>query len=87
VKEVIMKSVTVRISKEEREILKGLSKKLGISMTEVLNKAVDKYRKEVFLAEANWAYARLKEKPNEWKDELEERKLWDNTLSGGLEEE
>jgi predicted DNA-binding protein len=82
-----MKSVTVRISEEERKVVKGLSEKLGVSMTEVLNRAVEKYRKEVFLSEANKAYDRLKEKPDEWKGELEERKLWDNTLSDGLEKE
>ena len=82
-----MKSVTIRISEEERKVVKGLSEKLGVSMTEVLNRAVEKYRKEVLLSETNKAYARLKEKPDEWKDELEERKLWDNTLSDGLEKE
>jgi len=82
-----MKSVTVRISEEERKVIKGLSEKLGVSMTEVLNRAIEKYRKEVFLSETNKAYARLKEKPDEWKEELEERKLWDNTLSDGLEKE
>jgi hypothetical protein len=82
-----MKSVTVRISEEERKVVKGLSEKLGVSMTEILNRAVEKYRKEVLLSETNKAYARLKEKPDEWKDELEERKLWDNTLSDGLEKE
>jgi hypothetical protein len=82
-----VKSVTVRISEEERKVVKGLSEKLGVSMTEVLNRAVEKYRKEVLLSETNKAYARLKEKPDEWKDELEERKLWDNTLSDGLEKE
>ena len=82
-----MKSVTVRISEEERKVVRGLSEKLGVSMTEVLNRAVEKYRKEVLLSETNKAYARLKEKPDEWKDELEERKLWDNTLYDGLEKE
>jgi len=82
-----MKSVTVRISEEERKIIKGLSKKLGVSMTEVLNRAVEKYRREVFLSETNRAYARLREKTVEWKEELEERRQWDNTLSDGMEEE
>ncbi len=80
-----MKSVTVRISEEERKALKGLSEQLGISMTEVLNRAVEKYRKEIFLKEANRAYTRLKENPDAWKEELKERKEWDNTLSDGLE--
>lgn len=82
-----MKSVTVRISEEERKVVKGLSEKLGVSMTEVLKRAVEKYRKEVFLSETNKAYARLKKNSDEWEEELGERKLWDNTLSDGLEKE
>ncbi|MCK4422158.1 ribbon-helix-helix protein, CopG family [candidate division WOR-3 bacterium] len=80
-----MKSTTVRVSKEEKKIIREISEKLSVSMTEVINRAIERYRREVFLAEANKAYAQLKENSDEWKEEIKERELWDNTLPDGLE--
>lgn len=37
------------------------------------------------LEENNRAYAKLAADPEKWKEELEERKLWDNTLMDDLE--
>lgn len=43
----------------------------------------DKFRQH-FLADANKAYAALKNNPVAWRVELEERQLWDVTLADGL---
>jgi hypothetical protein len=36
--------------------------------------------------EANQAFLRLKNNPNSWKEELEERQLWEQTLLDGIDD-
>jgi hypothetical protein len=40
-------------------------------------------RRNKLLEEANSEYARLKRDPKHWKEELDERALWDRTLADG----
>jgi len=54
-------------------------------MQAVLEDAVEAYRRECFLTEANEAYAALRRDPTRWKAELDERAAWDAALSDGLE--
>jgi hypothetical protein len=54
-------------------------------MQAVLEDAVEAYRRECFLAEANEAYAVLRRDPTKWQGELDERAAWDAALSDGLE--
>ncbi len=55
-------------------------------MGAVLEKAIERYRREKFLEDANAAYAVLKANPRTWRDEIAERELWENTLGDGLGE-
>ena len=55
-------------------------------MGAVPENAIERYRREKFLEDANTAYAVLKEDPRKWRDEIAERKLWENTLGDGLDE-
>ena len=41
-------------------------------------------RRENFLHAANADFAALKRNPKAWKEELRERKLWEQTLADGL---
>ena len=43
--------------------------------------------REAFWKQANEAYAKMKENPQEWQEHLEEIALWEATLADGLEEE
>jgi hypothetical protein len=43
--------------------------------------------REAFLKQANEAYAKMKENPQEWQEHLEEIALWETTLADGLEDE
>ena len=54
-------------------------------MTVVLEKAIETYRRQKFLEEANASYAALKANPKKWKEETAERELWDSTSADGLE--
>ena len=50
---------TVRISDRGKEILTQLSQEAHITMTDVLDAALDSYRRQRFLEVANSAYASL----------------------------
>jgi hypothetical protein len=55
-------------------------------MQEILEKAIEVYRRKRLLEMGNQAYAALKKDPKGWEQELVERKLWENTLADGLDE-
>jgi hypothetical protein len=57
------------------------------SMQAVVSQAVEMLRRQRMIDEANAAYAALREDPEAWKQELEERALWENAMGDGLEEE
>lgn len=75
----------IRISPHSKATLRDLAKREGKPMQAVLDEAIDHYQREKFMDEANAAYARLQADPEAWKEELEERRAWDATLSDGLE--
>jgi hypothetical protein len=80
-----MSSVNVRISEESHQVLRELSEQEGISMQSLLDEAVEHLRRLKFLAQANTAFAALKADTKAWKEELEERRIWERTLSDGAE--
>jgi hypothetical protein len=56
-------------------------------MTEVLDRAVEAYRRQWFFDTANEAYARLRDDPVAWGEWQSELAAWDATLMDGLEDE
>ena len=48
-------------------------------MQHILSEAAENYRRKKFLEKANKAFANLQRDAKLWKDEVEERKIWDNT--------
>ncbi len=82
-----MASSTVRMRETTRNMLRELASLTGEPMQTVLEHALDRYRRELFLERANAAFAALRDDPAAWKDELEEREAWDATLSDDLEED
>lgn len=81
-----MSSVLVRINTPTRETLRELAAQTGESMQATLDKAIEAYRRQRFLEEANMAFQALRENPEAWKAEQEERDAWDSTLADGLED-
>jgi hypothetical protein len=55
-------------------------------MQTILDLAIEGYRRQRFLREANAAYASLRSNPKAWKAELDERKEWDTTMADGQED-
>jgi len=56
-------------------------------MQEILEKAVELYRRQRFLAESNRAFAALRADPKKWRVEQEEREAWSAAAADDLAEE
>ena len=82
-----MASETVRVKPETHAKLRALAEKAGTSMPEIVDRAIEAYRRQKLLDETNQAYARLRDDGEAWADELKERGEWDATLADGLEDE
>ena len=80
-----MTTPTVRISNASRNILRELAAKEGASMQAIIDKAVESYRRQLFLEEVNKAYAALRQDTKAWSQIEKERAAWDTTLEDGLE--
>jgi hypothetical protein len=80
-----MSAPTVSISETSHRILQELAEQTGQTMTEVLDKALDAYRRKVFFEQLQADYAALRADPEAWAEELAERKLWEATLMDGLD--
>jgi len=80
-----MSNTMVRISNIAHNTLKELSNRKGESIQAILNIAIEEYRRKQIFEEANRAYTALMNDPDAWKEELEERTLWENTLLDGLD--
>jgi predicted transcriptional regulator len=79
-----MASATVRISVKSKETLQKLAEQTGKKMQTVLDEAVESYRRQRLLEEANAAFAALRADKGAWEAEQEERAAWDVTLGDGL---
>jgi hypothetical protein len=77
---------TVRVRKETQTVLRELAVSEGKPMQTILALALEEYRRQRFLKEANVAYATLRNNPEAWKAELAERKEWDATMADGQED-
>ena len=82
-----MSAPTVRISEASHRILKGLAEQTGQTMMEVLDRALDAYRRKLFFEQLNAGYAELRADPQAWAEHLAERQVLDATLMDGLDPE
>jgi len=82
-----MSALNVPISEAAHQVLKEFAEKTGQTMTDVLDRAVDAYRRKLFFNQLNAGYAELKADPKAWAEHLAERKLRDTTLMDGLDPE
>jgi predicted transcriptional regulator len=82
-----MASLTVRIGEESHKALREIATRTGRSMQSVLAKAIEEYRRQTFLENANVAFAALQRDRKRWRREQGERIAWDATLSDGQEKD
>jgi hypothetical protein len=80
-----MSTPTVRISETSHQMLKELAERTDQTMMDVLDKALDAYRRKLFFEQMNAGYAELLADPEAWAEHSAERKRWDVTLTDGLD--
>ena len=78
-------SATIRITNRSRETVRELAREMGLQQQEVLDLAVEAYRRQAFLRGANLAFASLRDNPTAWSTEQEERGVWDEAVGDGAE--
>lgn len=75
----------VRVSESTHKVLQALSSKEGKTMQDIIDKAIEDYRRKNFLEGLSQDFQVLQEDPDLWKEHEEEIVLWNNTLQDGLE--
>ena len=81
-----MATSTVRINEKAREDLRAIASQTGEAMADILAKAIEEYRRKVFMEQFNAAYAALRSDSKAWQQEQGERAAWDAALGDGLED-
>ena len=81
-----MESTTVRINPKAHTMLRRIARQAEESMQISLTKAIELYRRQIFLQKANVAFESLRKNPKAWKDELKEREDWDSILLDGVKD-
>ncbi len=81
-----MPELTVTLSNTTHQTLIKLAETSGETMQTVLDKAIENYRRYVFLIQANQAFAALRQNEELWHEERAERGLWDQTIADGVGE-
>lgn len=81
-----MASLTVRISERAHRILQSLADETKQPMTEILAQAIEEFQQNRFWEQTNAAFAALRNDPQAWAQEQEERRAWEATLADGLSE-
>jgi len=79
-------SKLIRVSEESFVKLNTMARKLGISKQEIIDEALEKLEHVNLMKQANEAYARLRQNPEEWREEELERDLWESALGDGLKD-
>ena len=80
-----MPEIAITINKNTHEVLLRLSKQSGDNLQTLLDKAVEQYRRQFFLLQANQAFVALRKNELLWQDELNERQEWDRTLTDEID--
>lgn len=79
-----MPATTVRISTKGHALLRQLATSQEASMSEVLDQALETYRRQKFLEEAGLAYEALRNDARAWTKHVAEMSTWETTLGDGL---
>ncbi len=80
-----MSASTVGINDASHRMLQELAEQTGQSMAEVLDKALEAYRRKLFFDQMNAGYAELRADPEAWAQHLAERQQWDAASLDGLD--
>lgn len=73
----------VRVTVSALDTVRRLAERTGMTQQQVIDKAVETLRRQIFLDSANAAYASLRQDQSAWEEEQTERTAWDETLADG----
>jgi len=76
-----MPSTTVRIKRQTKRALDQIANQTGQKTQDILDNAIEAYRRRIFLDQANRAYATLRQDDARWAEEIAERRAWDARLT------
>src|SRR3954451_21099881 len=83
--QITMSASMVRISESAQLILQELAVQTGQPAEDILDKALDAYRRKVFFEQLNAGYAALRADPVAWAEVEKERRSMDGCLMDGLD--
>jgi len=78
-----MSSIQVRVSESVHSTIRGIAIETGESMQSVVERAIERYKRELFLENLNRDFETLRNNSSDWNAEVEERELWDATSNDG----
>lgn len=81
------KTENIRIRSASYQTVRVLAARTNQSALDVLDKAVEHYRRQCLFEEADAKFAALQGDPAVWSEVLKEQEEWDATLLDGLESE
>jgi predicted nucleic acid-binding protein len=80
------RTTTVRLAEHSHALLRELASQERVPLQEVLERAIEAYRRDRILDATNAAYAALRADSVGWQDQIDERAAWDTTLADGLQQ-
>ncbi len=78
---------TVRIDPAAHTALNEIARAKRLSLTEALARAIELYRRHLFLEQMRAGFAEVCDNKDAWAEEVEERRLWDTADRDGLDRE
>jgi hypothetical protein len=81
-----MSELTIDISETTHKTLLHLAQSSGDDLVTIMDRAVENYRRYIFLAQADRAFAALRQNEELWQEEIAERQAWDVTIADGVTE-
>lgn len=82
-----MPELKINMSETTHHTLLKLANSSGDTIQEILDKAIENYRRQLFLVQANNAFLTLRNNKTLWQKEIAEREVWDQTLVDGIDSE
>ena len=79
--------IQAKISERSKKIIREIVHETGESQIAVIERAVLAYHREWRMQKVSEAYAKLKENKRNWKEELKERSILEQTSEDGLEDD
>jgi hypothetical protein len=79
-------SATIRLRPESHQALKEIAQLTGESLQSALDRAIEDFRRKLYLEGLNSDYAALRTSPKAWDDFQKELAEWDVTNNDGLED-